>query len=117
LQQNLRQGLGLLLIQPAIHIIFLCIVCWNGLDNILNLLKNGNNLLNLLKGILLSKHLPILIILEQFIGNNKRLILTFLDGLDYLLLSVLCEVLEVHFLDLFEYRVVQFELLLLLHEE
>lgn len=87
------------------------------MDNILNLLKNGNNFLNLLKCILLSKHLPILIILEQFIGNDKRLILTFLDGLDDLLLSVLCEVLEVHFLDLFEDGVVQFELLLLLHEE
>lgn len=87
------------------------------MDNILNLLENGNNLLNLFEGILLGKHLPILIILEQFIGNDKRLILTFLDGLDHLLLGVLCEVLEIHFFYLFEDGVVQFELLLLLHEE
>jgi hypothetical protein len=87
------------------------------LDNILNLLKNGNNLLNLVKVILLSKHFPILIILEQFIGNNKGLILTFLNGLDDLLLCVVCEVLEIHFFDLFEDGVVQLKLLLLLHEE
>jgi hypothetical protein len=117
LEEGLCKGFGLFFIYFAINIVFFSVSVWNWYNDILNLLKNTDGRFSLLKDIFLSKHFSILFILQQFIGNNKRLILPLLNGLDNFFLSVLDEIFKIHFLDLFKDGIIQLKLLFLFHKK
>jgi hypothetical protein len=118
LYDGLGDDLGLFFIDLAVNVGFFVIAFLYGHNDILNMLKDRNNIgLVPFQIIFLGKQFPIFLILQQFIGYNKRLILPFVDRLDDFLFRVFNKVLKVEFLDLVEDGVVELELLLLLCEK
>lgn len=118
LYDGLGDDLGLFFIDLAVNVGFFLIAFLYGHNDILNMLKDRNNIgLVPFQIIFLGKQFPIFLILQQFIGYNKRLILPFVDRLDDFLFRVFNKVLKVEFLDLVEDGVVELELLLLLCEK